>query len=252
MLGFACTGILIDLIKVQTGFIRPDFALTCPPVVDQCRSNPAGLLDVNATCHEFDTRDGQMDFPSITSGFSTYVGAFLILYTAFVFSFRPFRVLRVFLATTVATLSLLLSISKYTSFRNSLSAVIVGMLIGLAIALYIVFLQLNAFANRLSDSNFFSAKRVTSQTVSTVGGGGQSKPDWFWRDFHIPRVQHIRSSAQQPNSRLSQRSQRAYINPAFDGHQHDFLDNQLHREMQSTSRNSGAKKAMKSFPKQNP
>jgi hypothetical protein len=206
----------VDVLKYQTGEPRPYFAnVTCGNFsISHCME---GITPENACPNtpKDELKEARMSFPSMTAGMSFYATVFLVLYLSFALPYRGVRFLRVWLILGIAFVTVLAFNARLSTNQNHVWDMVVGLFIGLFFALYIVFIHLNAFANRLSNSNFLGANRSAKDCINTVEGQLDStsqfdqvshsdifaendKPDWFqfqWKNFHIPRVHTLRQSA---------------------------------------------------------
>lgn len=217
-MGILLTSILVDIIKVQTGELRPYFRNVCTNLSDFCDRNPLSVLNASAVNHYCDNsdavRNGRLSMPSFSAAMSAYSAFFLILYLAFALPYRAFRFFRLW-----STLALLLVVfftinSGLSTYQHFIHDMIIGVLIGLFFAFYAVFIHLNAFTNQLSTSNFFGAKRTATNINSSIESGANETAnsehlfdeishsnlfadtgkEWSW-NFHIPRVHTLRQSA---------------------------------------------------------
>lgn len=214
LIGFFVASIIVDVFKLQIVSVRPYILYDNPNI---CNGS-------------FNIFKNQRSFPSLVSTQSTYTGLFLILYLTAALSQRGLRGIRAILLLIIFLLSIMLSMSRVTTLQNHPIDVVVGMIIGTLIALYIVFMHLNSFTNRMSMTNFFSARPSYCQN-----SGGSSAlvqnfdkqtmdPDdpVIWKNFRIPRAQQMRSRtadsglSRNQSFRMSQRNRpNSYINPAF-------------------------------------
>lgn len=269
-----CVSIVIDAIKLQTGYLRPNFLFICEELTNFCFQKLNSFPDPENLCknNSDSVRTGRMSFPSLTTGLSTYVTIFLAFHLTFALPHRALRILRIFGITCLLTLSLLLSLSRVTTDNNSMMDVLFAIPIGLLFALYTVFLHVNAFANRMSNTNFCSSKRTNSNEtlgnntndldrISISSLNQNENQDWFWKRFHIPRAQafgkntrnmfsrgdkqlsHV--SSFNSNRNLHNHDSKTYINPAFES-RNDILDNHLHRDLNTST--TGVKHTMRTFP----
>lgn len=270
------TSILVDILKYQTGALRPYFMHTC--VALTALPCPSNMSIVSQLCGADDLKVAQTSFPSMSAAMLVYAVTFVVLYLCFALPYRALRFLRVWMVLALLVLTGLVFNARMSTNQSHLSDMVVGTLIGLFLALFIVFIHLNAFANRLSNSNFFGANRTNRDRAASVEGQtgtgesdlfdevshsnlfADSDKDWFWKNFHIPRVHTLRQSARnmwrksenyfnRPSMvdsvtntpKSNHKMSNAYINPAFNGgrddsgssHNHtgsNILANHLHQE----------------------
>lgn len=303
----------MDVIKVQTGALRPYFGTFCKNLTEHCKSSPETLnaTQVDDLCKGIsseDMREARLSFPSVSGALAAYSGTFMILYLAFALPYRALRFIRLWITLGLVAIVFFTVNAGLSTFQHHSEDMIVGLIIGLLFALYAVFIHLNAFANRLSVSNPLSAKRAGEENVGNKknieggplssspfsdpfdetgslsnrgsgsagglfgggnsGGGGENDKDWFWKNFHIPRVRQSarnmwrrsenyfsgrgrggnrnvtntspRTSGLHPTTttattNLSRHTSNAYINPAFNGggsrlNDDHILANHLHQE----------------------
>lgn len=284
---------------MQTGHLRPYFGKVCTNLTEFCEKTPgilnATLVEDKCTPEEIkDIREARLSFPSVSAAMAVFSATFLVFYISFALPYRALRWARLWTTLGLFAVVFFTINAGLATFQHHLEDSIVGGLIGLLFSLYTVFLHLNAFANRLSVSNPLSAKRAGEENVhnksnieggklSTLSdpfdengslsqsggagglfGGADNDRDWFWKNFHIPRVRqsarnmwrrsenyfarggaarsagaandvNSRGTSPRATSAGARGHSNAYINPAFNGgsgrnDEGHILSNHLHQE----------------------
>lgn len=206
--GFFLTSIVVDILKHQLASPRPYYLVLCPRLVAYCGNNTDADHHLNHSvveelCSELDSfelSEARMSFPSSSTSLATYSAMFLLLYTSFVTAHRGLRWARIWVVLALVVLPALVATSRVQSNHNHVVDVVVGAALGASIAVYIVFVHLNVFANRITVSNFFTANRQATKHESSAGATSKhheesADKEWYWKSFHIPRVYNLRATA---------------------------------------------------------
>ncbi len=243
------TSIITDTLKLVTGRLRPYFLNVCQSITDICRTrtmenitnefdsilrmnfahkwiNPNEFNDENLCQNETSLlREARMSFPSSTASITSFSAFFIILYVSFVITFRSGHIIRLWFSAS-ALISLLIIISgKVTTHQNHVEDVIVSLIIGILFALYVCYTQLNFFRDKTEE---------LSEEESPITLTEEEENAWFWKYFHIPRVNLLRRSARYFRKRddntinVVRSNGSAYVNPAFEHkeyEQKEIIDN---------------------------
>ncbi|XP_054158004.1 phospholipid phosphatase-related protein type 1-like, partial [Oppia nitens] len=260
--GLLVTSILTDTLKLVTGRLRPYFLTVCQTIHEICKR-----LSLENTGIDYETRapvnyrhvwvdptdfpdtvlcqnqtsiirSARMSFPSGTASLSTYSALFIVLYITYAWTARSSRVFKLWFTVTSVICLLIVCAGKVTTHDNHWDDIVAGLVIGIGFALYICYTQLNLFSDLLVSGGSGSGDQPISDTLENQSQMTDDEDDgqWFWRYFHIPRVNLLRRSARyfrkrtaEPNigcgtgmSSMTPRlgSNSSYVNPAFDHKDH--------------------------------
>jgi len=224
--------------------MRPYFLNVCQSITEICVSNPNNSINgefdnnrQNLFPHKWISpkeftdeilcqnktdllREARMSFPSSSASITSFSAFFIILYVSFVITFRSGQIIRLWLSSC-ALLSLFIVIAgKVTTHHNHIEDVIVSLFIGLIFAFYICYTQLNLFQDKNEEQ---------SEEEPNINLTEEEENAWFWKYFHIPRVNLLRRSARYFRKRdnnsmnvIHSTNGSAFLNPAF---QHKQFDN---------------------------
>ncbi|KRX67216.1 Lipid phosphate phosphatase-related protein type 4, partial [Trichinella sp. T9] len=172
--------ILIDTIKLMTGFHRPYFLTQCNPNYEKYCKPPLMLSpDMNPSyacnvVHDADFRSAWLSFPSLHAGLSSFAAIFTSCYVHYMISLRGAPLLRPFLIFGFIGMSVIASFSFVQGYKNHWLDVWVGWLIGVACAFYLCHnvLCFQEFYHVIEDE-----RRLPQEHIS---------PFFSW--FRLPRV----------------------------------------------------------------
>ncbi|PIO68602.1 PAP2 family protein [Teladorsagia circumcincta] len=137
-IGFVCVFVLTNLTKNCLGRLRPHFIDVCKPVNITCRGNE---YYENYVCsgNPVLVSEARKSFFSGHSAFSMYASTFAAVYLLARIPRHTFgRAALPVIQTTVIAIGLLISFSRINDNKHHWSDVIVGILVGMFIAVYTV------------------------------------------------------------------------------------------------------------------
>ncbi|KRY74136.1 Lipid phosphate phosphatase-related protein type 4 [Trichinella pseudospiralis] len=172
--------ILIDTVKLMTGFHRPYFLTQCNPNYEKYCKPPLMLSpDMNPSyacnvVHDADFRSAWLSFPSLHAGLSSFAAIFTSCYVHYMISLRGAPLLRPFLIFGFIGMSVIASFSFVQGYKNHWLDVWVGWLIGVTCAFYLCHnvLCFQEFYHVIEDE-----RRLPQEHIS---------PFFSW--FRLPRV----------------------------------------------------------------
>lgn len=164
-------------------------------------------------------REARMSFPSSSASIASYSIFFILVYIYCVIRFRSGRVIRLWFTLSSLVCLLIVVSGKVTAHNNHLDDITASLVIGVGFALFIAYSQLNLFGDHMRGST-----SDPSESESQLSLTEEEENAWFWKYFHIPRVNLLRRSARYlrkrddssavPVVRCTNGS--AYVNPAFE------------------------------------
>lgn len=226
------TSIITDSLKLMTGRLRPYFLDVCHPTacINGTINGPQEwVVGTNVSDEVFCNsntsdatllRDARMSFPSSKASITTFSGFFFIFYVSFVITLRSGQMIRSWCSAGTLLAILIVCAGRVTSHQNHVEDVIFSFLLGTTFAIYICINHLNCFRDKTEDKR---SEEKTAEGVDDVALTQEEEDAWFWKYFHIPRVNLLRRSARYfrrrdeniINSNASVNGN-AYVNPAFE------------------------------------
>ncbi|XP_064605765.1 phospholipid phosphatase-related protein type 5-like, partial [Liolophura sinensis] len=187
--------IFVDVTKFMTGILRPNFLEVCQVNLTACAlQNLSGDEELCSTTDYWALRDARLSFPSMHSALTSYSAVFTAIYLHGAIRTHAVKVLRPFLALSLAMMALLCGLSRIAQNRSHWTDVAVGFGLGSFMAFYLGIIVLNCFleglclqtALRHFQQSIYemAAAREHEKSHTQLFGPGQY--------LHIPRA-HLRS-----------------------------------------------------------
>lgn len=176
-------------------------------------------------------REARMSFPSSTASIASYSAFFILLYIYCVIRFRSGRIIRLWLSVSTVICLLIVICGKVSAHENHIEDIVVSLIIGLFLSFFICYTHLNLFKDQIN-----SQSNDSLEDDSQIGLSEEEENAWFWKYFHIPRVNLLRRSARYLRKRDDSTTSvpvvrcangSAYVNPAFE--HKDIIENNTTR-----------------------
>ncbi|XP_070562790.1 phospholipid phosphatase-related protein type 1-like [Ptychodera flava] len=151
--GFA-TWVLTDVSKLLTGRLTPFFLTVCAPNMTHTDCVELNLVTDDSVCtgDADEIKLGRMSFPSLNAALSMHCAVFIALYVQSLLSISGSRLLGPLLSLGVVTLSYMCGLLDMQQYRHNSADVLLGFLIGAAVAAYLSIVVLNFFNPTPKDS----------------------------------------------------------------------------------------------------
>lgn len=188
--GLAILMIFVDVIKLFTGRLRPNFLEVCKLNMTLCVLNGnVGSDELCTVKDDIALRHARMSFPSLRSAITAYAAVYLSIYIHGAIRTRSVKVLRPFISLVFAMMALLCGLSELGLNHNYWTDVVVGWGMGVAMAMYLGGFVLYNFKEYVSERKLIRllhAFLVDHQLLSEITKDGKLR--LFPVPFHIPRA----------------------------------------------------------------
>lgn len=197
--GLVTLMIFVDVIKMITGRLRPNFLEVCQVNMTLCALN--GNIGGDELCRnkdEIELRHARSSFPSLRSAMTAYAAIYLSIYIHGALRTRSVRVLRPFLSLVFTMLALLCGLTELGLNHNHWTDIVVGWALGIAMAIYLGAFVLYNFREYVSERKMIRLLHgflVDHQLLNEITKDGKLR--LFPFPFHIPRAHTSRTSPYQ-------------------------------------------------------
>lgn len=184
--------VFVDVTKLMTGRLRPNFLELCKINQTACRMN--GNLGDDSLCLEKDEmviKHARSSFPSMDAALSSYAAMFISTYVHGALRSRSVRVLRPFLTVLFCMLSLLCGLVKLGIGSSHWTDIAAGFASGSFIAVYLGRYVLRGFNEHEKTERVFSQldqilgeQRLLEQLIRELG----APPSLPLQGYQIPRA----------------------------------------------------------------
>ncbi|XP_060584287.1 phospholipid phosphatase-related protein type 5-like [Ruditapes philippinarum] len=197
--GLVTLMIFVDVIKMITGRLRPNFLEVCQVDLTLCAKN--GNIGGDELCtneDDIELRHARTSFPSLRAAMTGYAAIYLSIYIHGALRTRSVRVLRPFLSLVFTMLALLCGLAELGLNHNFWTDVVVGWAMGIAMAIYLGAFVLYNFREYVSEKKMIRLLHgflVDHQLLNEITRDGKLR--LFPFPFHIPRAHTSRNSPYQ-------------------------------------------------------
>lgn len=182
--------IFVDVIKLVTGRLRPNFLEVCGVNRTLCGVNGNwGGDELCTNKDELEIRHARGSFPSLKSAMTAFAAVYLAIYIHGALRTRSVRVLRPFLSLVFAMLALLCGLTQMGLNQNYWTDVIAGFALGIVMAIYLGAFVLYNFREYVSERKMIRLLHgflVDHQLLNEITKDGKLR--LFPFPFHIPRA----------------------------------------------------------------
>ncbi|KAK7099670.1 phospholipid phosphatase-related protein type 5-like [Littorina saxatilis] len=187
--GFALM-VFVDVTKIMTGRLRPDFLEACQVNETMCPLFPTLGDSACLNSDKMDIRHARTSFPSLNAALSSYAALFISVYIHGAMRSHSVRVLRPFLALVFILLALLGGLAEYSRCVSHLSDIAVGFAAGIAMSIYLTVYVLNQFQEHLSQSEMVHMMRafIADTYLPYEDKSHLTRPSDHLSSMHIPRA----------------------------------------------------------------
>lgn len=154
LFGILSLMIYVDIIKLMTGRLAPNFLEVCKPNMSQCTSQSNyGGDELCTQTDEIKLRQSRSSFPSLYSAMSTFSSVFIVIYIHRALKSHSGRIFRPFLSFIFLMLALLCGLWEIRTYRCHWTDVVIGYVIGAVLATYLCLVSLQYHEERKDDDN---------------------------------------------------------------------------------------------------
>lgn len=190
--------IFVDVLKLMTGRLRPNFLEICDPNRSFCNNITHYGDDLCSEQDVMTLRNARTSFPSLFSALTAYSSVFTSIYIHGALRTRAVRILRPFLAFAFTVLALLCGLSEIGLSKSFWTDVVVGFGMGIVCAVYLGTVVLCNFREYVSERRVISLLHnflMDHQLLNELEQEGIIHMGMFsTHDLHIPRAHMRRSS----------------------------------------------------------
>ncbi|KAH3848961.1 phospholipid phosphatase-related protein type 5-like [Dreissena polymorpha] len=194
--GLVSVMVFVDVVKLLTGQLRPNFLEVCRLNTTRCLLNGnVGGDELCTNANRIELRHARGSFPSMRATMTAYAAVFISIYIHGALRTRSVRVLRPFLSLVFLMLSLLCGLAEIGLNHNAWIDVVVGWGTGIAMAMYLGAFVLYNFREYVSERKMIRLLHgflVDHQLLNEITKDGKLR--LFPFPFHIPRA-HTRPAS---------------------------------------------------------
>ncbi|XP_035671034.1 phospholipid phosphatase-related protein type 5-like [Branchiostoma floridae] len=169
LFGACSTVVLANVLQMMSGRLTPYFLTVCLPDYSQvqCQENPFVVTDI-CTGTDETIQQARKSFPNMPTALGGYATVYLAWYLQVTLRVSGTRLLKPLLVLGAAGAALMNAVIQVADYRCHLTDAAVGLVLGAAVATYLVFAIVNCFKPLRSRDELLQFLDTDSDVTSTI------------------------------------------------------------------------------------